>query len=110
MLCLVNGDGTEITTSKHSDIFFFNMAVHVRWYSADEGIAGARLTNVRKLRFYAANPVFFDEKGHAVSNRWVTNVNSAVPGIFTISSIHKNYYHKIHCCDLRSLLFCHNMD
>ena len=64
ILCFVDTDGGEHTVT-HSDVFYFTMSVHVRWYS----INIPPLHRIRKLRIYAVKPVFFDDKGKPVKNR-----------------------------------------
>ncbi|KAI0222760.1 F-box only protein 15 [Lamellibrachia satsuma] len=49
---------------KQSDFFFFSMSMCVRWYS----IALPSGFRIKQLHFYAATPVFFDEKGHGMHN------------------------------------------
>ena len=65
-LALIGVNNKEIMY-KQSDYFFFPMSVCVRWYS----MVLPSDFRIKQLQFYAANPIFFDEKGHAIPNRLV---------------------------------------
>lgn len=61
----IGDDGKEKLTAFHSDQCHFSMSVCVRWYSPDLNVAG-----IRRLRFYAARPVFHDANDRPLSNRF----------------------------------------
>jgi hypothetical protein len=61
---MVNAKGQETTAVFHSDSFFFQMALCVRWYSSD-----LKTEEVKRLRIYAARPVFRDCQDKPLDNR-----------------------------------------
>ena len=81
---------------KQSDFFFFSMSVCVRWYS----IVLPSGFRIKQLHFYAATPVFFDEKGHVMHNRLVI----CLP-LFTV--LFRFQYTKPILCKEMSLLYLH---
>jgi len=64
---LVGDDDKERLTVFHSDQCYFTMAVCIRWYSHELSGAG-----IKRLRFYAARPVFYDANDRPLSNRFVS--------------------------------------
>lgn len=63
LLCFEDRDGIDHVIN-HSDVFYFNMSVCVRWYE----LVMVPLLRIMKVKIYSGNPVFFDEKGGAVPN------------------------------------------
>ena len=59
-------DDRERFTVFNSDQCYFSMSVCVRWYSLDLDVAG-----IKRLRFYAARPVFYDANDQPLTNRFV---------------------------------------
>jgi hypothetical protein len=61
---MVNAEGQETFAVFHNDFFYFQMSLCIRWYSSDMKIDG-----VRRLRVYAARPVFRDSRDKPLDNR-----------------------------------------
>jgi len=70
---LVGDDDKEKLTVFNSDQCYFSMSVCVRWYSHDLTAAG-----IKRLRFYAARPVFYDANDQPLSNRFVSTVSKQI--------------------------------
>jgi len=69
----VGDDNKERVTVFNSDQCYFSTSVCVRWYSHDLSVAG-----IKRLRFYAARPVFTDANDQPVSNRFVCSIGFVV--------------------------------
>jgi len=69
-VAFIGDDEKERLTLFNSDECHFSMCICVRWYSSDLSAAG----DTKRLRFYAARPVFFDENGRPLSTRFVSIV------------------------------------
>ena len=65
LLSFVNSSGEEHPFT-HRDIFYFPMSVTVRWYNLELPPTG----NIRKLRVYAAVPLFKDGSGKPTPDRY----------------------------------------
>jgi len=61
----IDDDGKEKLAVFHSDQCHFSMSVCVRWYSPNLNVAG-----IKRLRFYAARPVFYDANSQPLPNRF----------------------------------------
>ena len=64
LLSFEDGDGVEHSCLQ-SDMYHYKMSTYIRWYD----IHFTRMHTLRKLRLYAATPLFYDEKGKAIPNR-----------------------------------------
>jgi len=64
VLAFVNTAGEETCVNFHSDCFYFQMALCVRWYHSEINVTGCK-----KLRFYAARPVLRDSEDKPLGNR-----------------------------------------
>lgn len=73
---LVGDDDKERLTVFNSDQCYFSMSVCVRWHSHDLTAAG-----IKRLRFYAARPVFYDANDRPLSNRFTSIVHKYKGGI-----------------------------
>ena len=62
----VDDNDRERSPLFNSDQCYFSMSVCIRWYSHNFNVAG-----VKRLRFYAARPVFCDANDRPLSNRFV---------------------------------------
>ncbi|XP_046562923.1 F-box only protein 15-like [Haliotis rubra] len=62
-LCLIDSDGKE-HESMTCDVFHHSMSIAVRWYS----LTNVPLNRIKQLKVFSCNPLFFDDKGHAVRN------------------------------------------
>jgi len=63
----VSDDNKERLTVFNSDQCYFCMSVCVRWYAPNLNVP-----DIKRLRFYAARPVFYDEKDRPLPNRFYT--------------------------------------
>jgi len=61
----VDDNDKEKQTVFNSDCCYFSMSVCIRWYSHGLSAAG-----VKRLRFYAARPVFYDTSDRPLPNRY----------------------------------------
>ena len=64
MLYLTDNDNNEYLFY-HSDVFSFQMSACVRWFTLEF----PSIKSLKKLKVYAVNPVFFDQKLQPVPNR-----------------------------------------
>jgi len=75
----IGDDDKEKFTAFNSDQCHFSMSVCVRWYSPD-----LNNTDIKRLRFYAARPVFYDANNQPLSNRFDC-IGSFAVSLHTIS-------------------------
>jgi len=65
-VAFIGDDNKERLTVFSSDQCYFLMTVCVRWYSPDLNVS-----DIKRLRFYAARPVFYDENDRPLPNRFL---------------------------------------
>ena len=63
-IVIVDQNGKENLFSCQ-DIFYFNMAACIRWYSTEL----PALSSIKKVKIVAGHPVFWNEKGEGVEGR-----------------------------------------
>jgi len=73
-VAFVGDDNKERNTLFSSDHCYFSMSVCVRWYSPDLAAAAG----VKRLRFYAARPVFYDANDRPLPNGFVSVLLSCI--------------------------------
>ena len=57
VLSIVGRDGKEIQHNFHNDLFYFSMAMSVRWYNMQM----PQVSEMKEVRIYAARPIIFDK-------------------------------------------------
>ncbi len=71
---------------EHNDTFSFAMSICVRWFS----LQFPSVKSLKKLKIFAANPVFFDRKNEPLPNRWVHSYHRS--WVLTMSTVRRKLF------------------